>query len=121
MQVQPTPNNVLPFRPLANEPSPAAPAVQPSTSLHLQFYPSGSEIYGQGETAGPVYLVEFGAVRVYRLLPGLGARITQSISSSRDAAGWAYVLAACLLGLLFFVAALAVERLAAPWRARQVS
>ena len=52
---------------------------------------------------------------------GLGARITQSISSSRDAAGWAYVLAACLLGLLFFVAALAVERLAAPWRARQVS
>ncbi len=69
MQVQLTPNNVLPFRPFANEPTPVTPAVQPSTSLHLQFYPGGSEIYGQGETAGPVYLVEFGAVRVYRLLP----------------------------------------------------
>lgn len=52
---------------------------------------------------------------------GLGARITQSIASSRDAAGWAYVLAACLLGLLFFVSAIALERLAAPWRARQIS
>jgi NitT/TauT family transport system permease protein len=49
---------------------------------------------------------------------GLGARITQSIASSRDAAGWAYVLAACLLGLAFFVAALLIERAVAP-RTRQ--
>lgn len=45
---------------------------------------------------------------------GLGARITQSIASSRDAAGWAYVLAACLLGLAFFVASLVLERALAP-------
>ena len=51
---------------------------------------------------------------------GLGARITQSIASSRDAAGWAYVLAACLLGLTFFVISIALERIAAPWRARQI-
>jgi NitT/TauT family transport system permease protein len=52
---------------------------------------------------------------------GLGARITQSIASSRDAAGWAYVLAACILGLIFFGAAAAIERAAAPWRSRQLS
>ncbi len=49
---------------------------------------------------------------------GLGARITQSIASSRDAAGWAYVVAACLLGLGFFAIVVALERAAAPWRAR---
>ncbi|MBZ9798486.1 helix-turn-helix domain-containing protein [Mesorhizobium sp. ES1-4] len=38
---------------------------------HLQpvsFFPAGTEIYAQGEKAGPLYQVEFGAVRVYRLL-----------------------------------------------------
>lgn len=49
---------------------------------------------------------------------GLGARITQSIASSRDAAGWAYVLAACLLGLTFFAIAIGIERVATPWRTR---
>lgn len=47
---------------------------------------------------------------------GLGSRITQSISASRDAAGWAYVLGACLLGLAFFGAAVAIEQLARPGR-----
>ena len=32
------------------------------------FFAAGSEIYGQGEQAGSLYQVEFGAVRVYRLL-----------------------------------------------------
>jgi len=32
------------------------------------FYPAGAEIYAQGEIAGKLYRVEFGAVRVYRLL-----------------------------------------------------
>lgn len=35
---------------------------------HTRFYPAGSEIYGQGEPAGSLYLVEFGSVRLYRLL-----------------------------------------------------
>jgi CRP/FNR family transcriptional regulator, nitrogen fixation regulation protein len=69
MHAQLTPNNVLPFRPAINEPLPAA-SLSPSLSRqHVQVYPCGSEIYGQGEPAGPVYQVEFGAVRVYRLLP----------------------------------------------------
>lgn len=32
------------------------------------FYPAGAEIYAQGEFAGKLYRVQFGAVRVYRLL-----------------------------------------------------
>lgn len=32
------------------------------------FYPAGAEIYAQGETCGSLYKVEFGAVRIYRLL-----------------------------------------------------
>ncbi len=32
------------------------------------FFPAGSEIYAQGETKGGLYQVEFGAVRIYRLL-----------------------------------------------------
>ncbi|WP_027055431.1 helix-turn-helix domain-containing protein [Mesorhizobium erdmanii] len=34
----------------------------------VSFFPAGTEIYAQGEKAGPLYHVEFGAVRVYRLL-----------------------------------------------------
>ncbi|WP_202294715.1 helix-turn-helix domain-containing protein [Mesorhizobium sp. 131-2-1] len=34
----------------------------------ISFFPPGSEIYAQGEKAGAFYQVEFGAVRVYRLL-----------------------------------------------------
>lgn len=36
---------------------------QPAT-----FFPAGSEIYAQGEKSGNLYQVEFGAVRIYRLL-----------------------------------------------------
>jgi len=38
-------------------------AAQPAT-----LYSAGSEIYAQGEKAGDLYVIEFGAVRVYRLL-----------------------------------------------------
>ncbi|TGQ72567.1 cyclic nucleotide-binding domain-containing protein [Mesorhizobium sp. M00.F.Ca.ET.186.01.1.1] len=42
---------------------PSLPAVQP-----VSFFSAGSEIYAQGEKAGAFYQVEFGAVRIYRLL-----------------------------------------------------
>jgi CRP/FNR family transcriptional regulator, nitrogen fixation regulation protein len=38
-------------------------AAQPAT-----LFSAGSEIYAQGEKAGDLYAIEFGAVRVYRLL-----------------------------------------------------
>ncbi len=39
-----------------------------AVAQHPTFYPAGSEIYAQGERCGYLYRVEFGAVRVYRLL-----------------------------------------------------
>jgi NitT/TauT family transport system permease protein len=45
---------------------------------------------------------------------GLGSRIVASISISKNAAAWAYVLGACLLGLAFYLVAVALERLATP-------
>ncbi|TRC99668.1 cyclic nucleotide-binding domain-containing protein [Mesorhizobium sp. WSM4303] len=38
------------------------------TQQPISFFPAGSEIYAQGERAGALYQVEFGAVRIYRLL-----------------------------------------------------
>ena len=40
----------------------------PAPLQPVSFFPAGSEIYAQGEKAGAFYQVEFGAVRVYRLL-----------------------------------------------------
>ncbi|RUU21368.1 cyclic nucleotide-binding domain-containing protein [Mesorhizobium sp. M7A.T.Ca.TU.009.01.3.2] len=43
-------------------------AFEPGLLQPLSFYPAGAEIYAQGEKARAFYQVEFGAVRVYRLL-----------------------------------------------------
>ena len=40
---------------------------------------------------------------------GLGSRITSNIANSKNAAAWASVLAACLLGLLFFAISVVLE------------
>jgi NitT/TauT family transport system permease protein len=45
---------------------------------------------------------------------GLGSRIVSNIAISSNATAWAYVLGACLLGLAFYVAAVALERVATP-------
>jgi NitT/TauT family transport system permease protein len=49
---------------------------------------------------------------------GLGSRIVSNISISKNATAWAYVLAACLLGLAFYLVAVVLERLATPGGAR---
>ncbi|MDX8530776.1 helix-turn-helix domain-containing protein [Mesorhizobium sp. VK25A] len=46
--------------------SPAPVSEGPTTPV--TFFSSGAEIYAQGEKAGALYQVEFGAVRIYRLL-----------------------------------------------------
>jgi CRP/FNR family nitrogen fixation transcriptional regulator len=43
-------------------------ALEPALLQPLSFFPAGAEIYAQGEKAGSLYQVEFGAVRIYRLL-----------------------------------------------------
>ena len=40
---------------------------------------------------------------------GLGSRITSNVAISNNAAAWAYVLGACLLGLAFYLTALVLE------------
>jgi CRP/FNR family nitrogen fixation transcriptional regulator len=49
--------------------TPLQPTAFPSAQVQpVSLYGGGSEIYGQGEKAGALYQIEFGAVRVYRLL-----------------------------------------------------
>jgi CRP/FNR family nitrogen fixation transcriptional regulator len=52
-------HSVQPSVPDAFDPSPLQP---------ISFFSAGAEIYAQGEKAGAFYQVEFGAVRIYRLL-----------------------------------------------------
>jgi NitT/TauT family transport system permease protein len=52
---------------------------------------------------------------------GLGSRITSAIATSKDTAGWAYVLAACLLGVTFYVLSTVLEYVAMPWARRRRS
>jgi len=45
---------------------------------------------------------------------GLGSRITSNIANSKNAAAWAYVLGACLLGLMFYLFSIIAENAATP-------
>jgi len=45
---------------------------------------------------------------------GLGNRITSNIQTSHIAAGWAYVVGACVLGLTFYLISIAMETVATP-------
>jgi NitT/TauT family transport system permease protein len=47
---------------------------------------------------------------------GLGQKIPAAMSNSKFPLGWAYVGAACLVGLLFFAAANILEFVAVPWQ-----
>ena len=40
---------------------------------------------------------------------GLGSRITSNIANSKNAAAWAYVFGACLLGLVFYALSIILE------------
>ena len=42
---------------------------------------------------------------------GLGSRITSNIANAKNAAAWAYVLGACLLGLAFYTVSIVLESL----------
>jgi NitT/TauT family transport system permease protein len=43
---------------------------------------------------------------------GLGSRITSNIANSKNAAAWAYVFGACLLGLIFYTISIVMESVA---------
>lgn len=46
----------------------SAPPLLPTRPQPLHFFAAGAEIYGQNDKAGRIYQIEFGAIRVYRLL-----------------------------------------------------
>ncbi|HET6531333.1 MAG TPA: ABC transporter permease [Actinoplanes sp.] len=50
------------------------------------------------------------------LQTGLGSRITSAAAFTAYPRAWAFVVGACLLGLVFYLTTLAIERLAMPWR-----
>jgi NitT/TauT family transport system permease protein len=55
------------------------------------------------------------------LQDGLGARITSAAAFTAYPRAWAYVVGACVLGLIFYLATLVAERFAMPWRSRLAS
>jgi NitT/TauT family transport system permease protein len=52
---------------------------------------------------------------------GLGSRITSAAAFTAYPRAWAYVVGACLLGLVFYLSALLLERLAMPYRSRLIT
>jgi len=52
------------------------------------------------------------------LQDGLGSRITSAAAFTAYPRAWAFVVGACLLGLVFYLTTLIVERLAMPWKTR---
>jgi NitT/TauT family transport system permease protein len=50
------------------------------------------------------------------LQDGLGSRITSAAANTAYPRAWAFVVGACVLGLVFYAAALGLERLVTPWR-----
>lgn len=52
------------------------------------------------------------------LQDGLGSRITSAAALTAYPRAWAFVVGACVLGLVFYLSTLLLERLAMPWRVR---
>jgi len=52
---------------------------------------------------------------------GLGSRITSAASFTAYPRAWAFVVGACVLGLVFYLAVLLLERLAMPWKSRLIT
>jgi len=52
---------------------------------------------------------------------GLGSRITSAAAFTAYPRAWAFVVGACLLGLVFYLSTLLLERVAMPWKSRLIT
>jgi NitT/TauT family transport system permease protein len=52
---------------------------------------------------------------------GLGSRITSAAAFTAYPRAWAFVVGACLLGLVFYLSTLLLERLAMPWKSHLIT
>jgi NitT/TauT family transport system permease protein len=55
------------------------------------------------------------------LQTGLGARITSAAAFTAYPRAWAFVVGACVLGLVFYLTTLLLERLTMPWKSRLIT
>jgi NitT/TauT family transport system permease protein len=55
------------------------------------------------------------------LQTGLGSRITSAAAFTAYPRAWAFVVGACVLGLVFYLTTLGIERLAMPWKSRLIT
>jgi NitT/TauT family transport system permease protein len=78
----------------------------------LPFFFTGLKLAASLGVIAAVVAEYFGGLQT-----GLGSKITSYAASTAYPLAWAYVAAACLLGLIFYVAALVLERLVMPWHA----
>ena len=80
----------------------------------LSFTVTGIRIAASLAVIAAVVVEYFGGLQ-----NGLGNRAASAMKLSATAKGWAYVTAACALGLTFYLFAVLLERLAMPWQARR--
>jgi NitT/TauT family transport system permease protein len=77
----------------------------------LPFFCTGLKIASSLSVIAAVVAEYFGGLQ-----DGLGSHITSAASNSAYGRAWAYVGAACALGLVFYVVSISIERLAIPWQ-----
>jgi len=77
----------------------------------LPFFFTGLKLASSLCVIAAIVAEYFGGLQV-----GLGSRITSAAAGTAYGRAWAYVAAACLLGLTFFLATTILERIATPWR-----
>ncbi len=80
----------------------------------LPFLLTGIRIAASLSVIAAVVVEYFGGLQ-----NGLGSRVGSAMKLSATAKAWAYIAAACLMGLAFYLSALLLERLAMPWQAKR--
>jgi NitT/TauT family transport system permease protein len=80
----------------------------------LGFFISGFRVAASLSVIAAVVVEYFGGLQ-----NGLGARMASAMKLSQTPKAWAYITAAILTGLLFYVAGLLLERLVLPWQAHR--
>jgi NitT/TauT family transport system permease protein len=80
----------------------------------LGFFMSGFRVAASLSVIAAVVVEYFGGLQ-----NGLGARVASAMKLSQTPKAWAYICAAILTGLLFYVAGQLLERLVLPWQAHR--
>lgn len=107
-QIDPTQSELM--RALAASPTGVLRKVRVPNSLGYFF--TGLKIASASAVIAAIVAEYFGGPQ-----NGLGSRISSNAAQTKTAQAWSYVVAACVLGLIFYISTLVLERLALPWRA----